>query len=88
MKKILQWIKCKLCRHELKVIKHLSDWSDQLQCVHCKRLFAYNYDARFVVPWEEVKDFYLRKESFDHRFNINQGESDDSKPIDPGARQD
>lgn len=51
--------KCFLNIHTLILVRSLSASTDLVECVHCKKKQAVNYDVRIALKWDrQIEKFY------------------------------
>ena len=64
MNELLQRLVCWVGRHDLKIVRAVSDQSAQVECVHCKRQWARKMIGECegsMIPWESAKFFYTEE---------------------------
>lgn len=61
-------IKCFFGRHNMFVVKKLSDGCQKIKCTKCQKYWAINHRIETVIPWDkDVEDFY---KSFERDINF------------------
>lgn len=54
-------IACKIGKHNLSLVRKLSDQAGLVECSWCKKQWAMKFEGDFKgarIPWEEAKEFY------------------------------
>jgi hypothetical protein len=55
------WLCTHLPWHRFVIRKRVSEQSEKITC-SCGRAYGMNHNVRAILPWDDVKEFYERKD--------------------------